>query len=119
MVWQGFGKRKFPRVEIDCEVYLDLINGNKKLKTQAKNIGVGGVCVNLKEQLRLFQEVEVRIFFLQKLNKLTEIICNGLVVWSVKTSVNDEKMYDVGIELLNLKKQDKDKIEDFIMSLNK
>jgi c-di-GMP-binding flagellar brake protein YcgR len=45
------------------------------------------------------------------------ISSNAQVVWVVKTHVDGEEKYDIGLEFKGLKKQDKDKIERFVERL--
>lgn len=121
--WDGLDRRKFPRVKFPCL----MIFGAKKTNphkedtflTHTENIGLGGICVVINKDPKMFSKVQLEIDLLD----LDEhVICEGKVVWSVKRSgvVKKKPMfYDVGIEFDELKKSDSRRLEEVVNSLSK
>ena len=60
MTWAGLDKRQFPRVNAKCDIS---IQGrfNNPLHAHTENLGIGGVCVILKEELERFSDVSLRL----------------------------------------------------------
>ena len=110
-MWGGINRRKFPRVNYPCLV---IIRGNHEnqeaILTQTENVGIGGVGVILKKELKIFSPVELE---LDLMDMQPHIKCEGKVVWVVKSSVADKKkglFFDIGVEFDNLKEQEKNRI---------
>lgn len=111
-MWQGVDRRRFPRANYPCKIVV--VKKNKRFSTQTENIGLGGVCVILNEELDRFSEVEL-ILFLK--DKQPPIQCNARIVWTIKKSAatpRDKTEIDTGIEFVNLKEKDKLRIEKVI-----
>ncbi len=115
MIWQGFSNRKFPRIDSDIAIIMIQESSNTTLSAQIKNIGVGGLCVVISKQVKIYDTVEVS-FQLPILEK--SITCKAQVVWTVKTFVEEEPVYDVGLQFICIKKQDKDHCNRFVESLS-
>ncbi len=76
---------------------------SKKASTYTENIGLGGICVILHEDLRIFHNVELEIY-LEDGKK--PISCSGSIMWVVKrTDARGKVSYDTGIEFSNLDKE--------------
>ena len=115
MVWQGFGNRKFPRLDASFEVKVSYQNGEKHQMSQAKNIGIGGICLVCQERLGLFEQVSLDI---PLSGQDDPIQCAGTVMWTVKVAKGgDECEYDLGIEFVGIKKKDKDRLVRYIDSV--
>ncbi|MFH1360194.1 MAG: PilZ domain-containing protein [Candidatus Omnitrophota bacterium] len=118
--WDGMNRRKFPRANYPCLVIIRHSHaGPEALLTHTENIGIGGVCVILKRNLKLFMPVELEI---DLLDTTTHIKCEGKVVWSVKRSSAEEKkpsFYDTGIEFGDIPEVDEERVQDVVDRLMK
>lgn len=102
--WEGLNRRKFPRVNYPCLVVIRNDIGEEKdiLLSHTENLGVGGVSLTIKKNLKLFSSVDLEIDLLDLGNNLK---CRGKVVWNVRrkeTSSRKPLFYDVGIEFVNI-----------------
>lgn len=120
-LWGGLNRRKFPRISYPCLVIIK--NGqNEKLEallTHTENVGIGGVSVTLKENVKIFSEVSLE---LDLLDLQGHIQCQGKVVWNVqRRSDAPEKplFYDIGIEFQNLSDKEQNRLEEVINHLVK
>ena len=118
--WSGMDRRKFPRVQYPCLV---VIRGDQEEKdvilTHTENIGVGGACVILKRNIKLFSPVEIE---LDLLDMGMHVKCQGKVVWSILRKMEEEKKplcYDIGIEFVNLTDRDRQRIDEIAKRLVK
>jgi len=120
--WKGLNKRQFPRIKYPCLIVLrndDDNDRNNTVLTHTDNVGVGGVCVVLKQAIKTFGIVEVELDLLDLGN---HICCNGKVVWNVERKGGDKKdpqVFDVGIEFSDIKKEDKQRLKEVIERLAK
>ena len=109
-MWNGIDRRKFPRVEYRCNIVINTNSGEKSISTKTENIGSGGVCVLLDDDLGLFQGVALEIFE----NELAQPIrSRGTVVWVVKKQENPratEHIYDTGIEFVDMEFGDRERL---------
>ena len=112
--WEGLNRRKFPRVNYPCLVVIRGGGDSEKdnvILTHTDNIGVGGVCVVLKQNVKMFSEVELE---LDLLDLGEHICCRGKVVWNIqRQSEAEEKplFFDIGIEFLNVTEEDQKRLE--------
>ena len=110
-MWNGINRRRFPRANYNCTITIK--SGGevpKTIITQTENIGMGGICVVLKESINLFKDGELEIIIE---DKGSPIRCKGSIVWVVKkTDPTDKSLitYDVGIEFIDIDDSDKDRI---------
>jgi len=117
--WDGLDRRRFPRV-----VYPSLIvvgSGDKDDKdvilTHTENVGVGGMCVILKKNVKVFSSVEIELDLLDLSN---HIKCHGKIVWNVQRKDSEKKKplsYDVGIEFQDLNKKEQARLEAIVNRL--
>ncbi len=61
-MWSGINRRKFPRANYKCSIAITKKDSSKSISTHTENIGVGGICVIIKEDLGLFQGVNLELF---------------------------------------------------------
>ena len=100
-MWDGFDKRKFPRLNFKCPVTLQPANSTSSIKTETVNISAGGVCVLLKKSLHKLAVCRITL----KLSKtLPAIKAQGRIVWCVQTQKSGVrgKYYDTGIEFTDM-----------------
>ena len=112
-MWDGFNQRKFPRVNLQCEVLIQAEELSAPLSTLTENVGTGGVCVILDKALDRFSKCRIRLH----LDENAPVIdCAGKVVWTVPTQAlkSSKKKFDTGIEFLELDPAAGQRIRDFI-----
>ena len=117
--WDGINRRKFPRVNYPCLVVIrnDGTLGNDVILTHTENVGIGGVCVTLKKNVRLFSPVELELDLLDLGN---HIKCNGKVVWNIQRRIDAAKkplFYDVGIEFEDITPEDQERLVKVVRHL--
>lgn len=113
MIWDGFNKRKFPRLKLRCEISIHPDTQPSLIQTFTENVGMGGVCVILDRPLERFGSCRVRL----ELNeKFLPIECRGKVVWTVGTrEVHGRKeKYDTGIEFVDLDSSSTERLRQFL-----
>lgn len=112
MGWTGLDQRQFPRLSTECEILIK-DHGRGVIKVRTENIGMGGVCVILKEELSKLSHVQ---FHLTLSENESPIDCEGRVVWIVRSkNPGSQKItFDTGIEFLNLKPEQKSSLERFL-----
>ena len=60
-MWDGFNKRKFPRLHLTCEVVVYPQGRERAIKTITENVGMGGLCLMLDEPLERFDRCKVTL----------------------------------------------------------
>ena len=117
-MWNGINRRKFPRASYRCIVTIKNIGELPKIiTTRTENIGLGGVCVILREPIELFKKVELEILIE---DSGSPIRCNGSVVWLVKKLDPVRKnavSFDIGIEYIDIRQSDKTRIGNVVEKL--
>src|SRR5208283_5605738 len=100
-------RRKFSRVMYPCMVKVISTSGPQQhILTHTENIGQGGLCVILKNEIELFTPVELEVDLLAVGE---HIYPKGKVVWNVRRkSIEKIKpmFYDIGIEFTGISKRD-------------
>ncbi len=116
--WDGINRRKFPRVMYPCLVTIRHDKGEKEVfLTHTENIGIGGICVILKNNIKMFAPVEVELDMLD-LNE--HIVCRGRVVWAVRRKDFEQEkpsFYDIGIEFVDLPPEQYERIDAIVKRL--
>ncbi|MFA6601189.1 MAG: PilZ domain-containing protein [Candidatus Omnitrophota bacterium] len=100
-MWDGFNKRRFPRVNLQCEISIQADEFAKPISAVTENVGIGGVCVILDQPLERYDRCHVR-FGLGK--NLPKIESHGRVMWTVPMREPRAKKsrYDTGIEFVDI-----------------
>ena len=112
-MWDGFNQRKFPRINLQCEVLIQAEELAAPLSTRTENLGAGGVCVILDKSLERFSKCRIRLH----LDEKTPVIdCAGKIVWTVPTQSlkSLKKRFDTGIEFVDLEPAGAHRIREFI-----
>ncbi len=116
--WEGLNRRKFPRANFPCLVVIRKgADDRDVILTHTENIGIGGVGVILKKEIKMFHTVDLE---LDLLDMGGYIRCKGKVVWSVQRKDGKKKkplFYDIGIEYENLQEKDLKRLEEIIKNL--
>ncbi len=112
MGWDGLNRRKFPRIVYPCLVR---IASKEEVQdtylTHTENIGVGGICVIVKREIKMFSPVELEIDLLEDGDNIT---AKGKVVWNVRRKgieAHKPMFYDIGIEFESLKEKDSKRLQ--------
>lgn len=113
-MWDGFDKRKFPRLTHSCSITIYIDNAVEPIHAFTENIGAGGVCVILKEDLQKLSMCKVKL----KLNdQLPEIKTLARVAWNVQTQRKEfgrGKVFDTGIEFVSIEPALQAMIQSFV-----
>ena len=118
-MWNGINRRKFPRANYKCLISIKKRLTAKTISTHTENVGAGGICVLIKEDLGLFQGVDLELFIDEG---KTPIKSGGTVVWVVKKSEPRQKgsyLYDTGIEFIDIRPEDREKLTDIVEQILK
>jgi len=115
--WDGLNRRRFPRVRYPC--LITLRKPEDSLLTHTENVGVGGVCIIIKKNIKRFTvlDVEIDLMDFQK-----HIKCQGKVVWSIRRREDEgikPLFYDIGIEFIDLDPKDLTRLEGIVQYLAK
>jgi Tfp pilus assembly protein PilZ len=89
----------------------------QQILTHTENMGQGGLCVTLKNEMKLFTAVEMEVDLIG-IDK--HIYPKGKVVWNVRRkSVEKVKpmFYDIGIEFTDLSKRDQEYLRETLQLL--
>ncbi len=113
-MWDGFNKRKFPRLALRCEI--TILSEEQQVKPVAaltENLGIGGVCVILDKALERFSICSLRLDLGEN---QPAIECKGKVVWVVPThsSQGSAKQFDIGIEFSGLDPETQARVQKFV-----
>ena len=113
--WDGLNRRQFPRINFPCMVVVKCDQGEESvLLTHTDNLGIGGVCVTLKQSFKMFTPVSLE---LDLMDAGSHIHCNGKVVWSIRRKIDDKQkplFYDVGIEFIDISERDQKRVYDVV-----
>ncbi|MFH0764276.1 MAG: PilZ domain-containing protein [Candidatus Omnitrophota bacterium] len=117
-MWDGINRRKFPRANYKCLISIKKRLTAKTISTETENIGAGGICVIIKEDLGLFQGVDVELYLDEN---RPPIKSGGTVVWVVKKSFSKKGsyLYDTGIEFIDIRPEDREKISERVEEILK
>jgi len=116
-MWNGINRRKFPRANYKCVITIKKRLTSKVISTQTENIGAGGICVMITEDLGLFQGVDLEVYLS---SDATPVRCGGTIVWVVKKNETKQKgsyIYDTGIEFIDIRPEDRDKISELVETI--
>ncbi|MCD4780159.1 MAG: PilZ domain-containing protein [Candidatus Omnitrophica bacterium] len=116
--WEGCDRRRFVRVNYPCLVVLKKAADKKNIiLTHTENIGVGGICVILKQDLKKFASVDLEI---DLMDMDQHIQCTGKIVWNVRRRELEDKKpsyFDIGIEFDDVNDQDKKRLRRVVDKL--
>jgi len=114
-MWSGMDRRKFPRAQYKCTIYIRTEGSDRTISTRTENIGAGGICVILKEDLGLFKSVQLELDL--ENGQPGNIKCSGTVVWVVKKRDVRQKNhidYDTGIEFADIDTENRERIAGIV-----
>jgi c-di-GMP-binding flagellar brake protein YcgR len=112
-------RRKFPRFNFLVDVSFKKKAAFKKEKLSiTKNISGVGVCLISYEELKVDDNLELKVF-MPETKKPMKVM--GRVAWVREFVIGDPqqgKRYDVGVEFLGLSEEDKEKINQHLFTLS-
>ena len=118
-MWNGINRRKFPRANYKCLISIKRRLTEKTISTHTENVGAGGICVLIKEDLGLFQGVDLELFLEDGKGPIKS---GGTVVWVVRKSEPKQKgthIYDTGIEFIDIRPADREKLTEAVEDILK
>jgi len=118
-MWNGINRRKFPRANYKCLIAIKKRLTSKIISTQTENVGAGGICVIIKEDLGLFQGVDLELYLE---DNRPPIKCGGTIVWVVRKTDPKLKgiyLYDTGIEFIDIRPEDRERISEIVENILK
>jgi len=92
---------------------------NDAILTHTENVGIGGVCIVLKKDVRMFSSVDLEV---DLLDLGDHICCKGKVVWNVQRQRGSEEkplFFDVGVEFVDINPQDQTRLSKIVERLVK
>ena len=118
--WDGLNRRKFPRVNFPCLITVRAGSGKSEIiLTHTENIGIGGVCVTVNREIKMFLPVDLEI---DLLDTEGHVKCKGRVVWSLHRKSDEKKkplFYDTGIEFNAVGEPDQQRLNEIVKRLVK
>ncbi len=113
--WDGLNRRKFPRINFPCLVIIREPDAlPDAILTHTENVGIGGICVLIKKNLKIYTKVDLEI---DLLDLSDHVHCRGKVVWTVRRKEHDSNkpfFFDIGIEFIDLKEEDAERLSRLI-----
>lgn len=119
-MWNGIDRRRFPRARYSCTITLGAKGSARAISTYTENIGGGGICVILNEDLGLFQGVNLELDLQNGI--VGNIKCSGTVVWVVKKRDLKQKgaaQYDTGIEFVDISEEGRNRVSNIVKKVLK
>lgn len=118
--WTGLDRRRFPRAQCPCLVTIRKEDAkHDAILTHTENVGIGGICVILKQSMKMFSPVELELDLLDFKEPLK---CQGKVVWCVKRRTEESQkplFYDTGIEFNSLSEEERQRVEGMLLRVFK
>ena len=109
-------RRKFPRLNAVVNVEYSIIGeGPLKYTESTKNIGAGGICLIVYEEIKINTLLSLK-FFLPDSNE--PIQAKGRVVWKGEFSISSDQIrrYDLGIEFVEIGEEDRERISKYVFT---
>ena len=119
MIWEGIDKRKFPRAQYETRILITNKGEDEVFETTTENVGAGGICVVLGKEFDLFKATQIEMHIPEK-NRV--IKCSGTIVWVIRKRLSMDPpdfKYDIGIEFIDIKEDDKEFIVDLVEEIIK
>jgi len=105
-------RRRFPRLPLNTKVEYKALDQTEArfFSTVTKDISSGGICIRLLEKFAPGAVLEIN-FSIPGLKKF--IIAKGRIVWVREFKAGSSKVYESGIEFVNIKDDDRKIIAEF------
>jgi len=112
-------KREFVRLDLNVKVDWKRIGATSEptaeFTNETKNISAGGLCLVVNEKLEAGEELQIGM----ELPSGEIIDVKGRVVWVSEYEIfgrEQEKIYDVGIQFMNISKKERKEINEFVLA---
>jgi len=117
-LWDGFNKRKFPRLHLTCDVEILPVGKPKSFTASTEDIGLGGVSVLLPEALERFDRCKIHI---ELKDGAAPVQCTGRSVWVIPSQdrKSAKKNFDTGLEFLDMDDQSRKRLQSFLTPSSK
>lgn len=111
-MWDGFNQRKFPRLNLECEIALSQGTG-QTISGRTENVGIGGVCLIQNRPLERFSTCRIRLSLAKG---ESPVECDARIVWNIprKDPSVKETLFDTGVEFVNLPAAESLRMKKFI-----
>ncbi len=107
MEWDGINRRRTIRYKFPFTIHIK-IPDKPAVSTYTEDISKSGVKVSLRENIKPNSPVGLTLFLRRK-----PVLCRGKIQWvqERKSKLLEKTFFDTGIELLDVKDEDKDMLE--------
>ena len=111
-------KRRFLRLSVNVEVNFSVLDERQACaySTASKNLSAGGICIVSFRPVLAGSLLDLR-FAIPGLDRF--ILSKGKVVWVSELNVGgvkSDKGYELGVEFIDIKEEDRKKIQDYTVS---
>ncbi len=111
-MWEGLNQRRFPRASYKCVVKLKTSTGTPLVSAKTENVGLGGICVLLKQGVEVFSPVQIELALE---DGKPSLVLEGTIVWVVhRRDLKKGSFFDTGIEFANITADQKARLEAVI-----
>ena len=112
-LWDGFNKRKFPRLHLTCEVAIQPVGKQKTFTASTEDVGMGGVSVLLSEPLERFDRCKIS---LELKDGEPPVQCTGRSVWVIPSQERKsaKRNFDTGLEFLDMDEFSRKRLQAFL-----
>ena len=112
-LWDGFNKRKFPRLHLTCEVSVQPLTKVKTYKATTEDVGMGGLSVMLGEPLERFERCRIS---LELKDGAPPIQCTSRSVWVIPSQDirSSKKNFDIGLEFIDMDEFSRKRLKSFL-----
>jgi len=112
-LWDGFNKRKFPRLHLTCEVSIQPVGKPKTFTASTEDVGMGGVSVLLAEPLERFDRCKIS---LELKDGEPPVQVTGRSVWVIPSQdrKSAKKNFDTGLEFLDMDDVSRKRLQSFL-----
>ncbi len=117
-LWDGFNKRKFPRLHLTCEVSVQPLGKPKVFTASTEDVGMGGVSVMLPEPLERFGRCKIS---LELKDGEPPVQCTGRSMWVIPSQDrrSAKRNFDTGFEFLDMDEFSRKRLQAFLAPLSK
>lgn len=112
--YSGAERRRYPRLHASVVEYYPIGRAEATEMSFTENIGAGGICIFVTENLDIDTLLFLKIYLP---HKETPIEAKGKVVWTAKSSflgIERTKNFDVGVTFVEIGEDDRKDIAEYV-----